>query len=97
MIVEAQCVRTRWGVYRAEKLIGAKNLGFPAIQLCVPVGIIAVEQDDVPGPGKMGRHCHPIGLAFADFNPTCGTRALDGGRGAGVCGQDHVLQGIECR
>ena len=86
MIVEAQCVRTRWGVHRAEKLIGAKNLGFPAVQRCVPIGIETVEQDDVPRPGEMGCHCHAIGLAFGDFNPTCGTRALDGGRGARVRG-----------
>jgi len=97
MIVEAQCVRTRWGVHRAEKLIGAQHRYFPAINRRVPIGIEAVEQDDVPRPGKMGCHCHPIGLTFGDFDPTCGTRALDGGRGAGVCSQDHVFQGIESR
>ena len=86
MVVEAQCVRTRWGVNRTEKLIGTKNLGFPAIQLRVPIGIVAVEQDDVPRSGEMGCQCHPIGLAFGDFNLTGGTRALDGGRGGGVCG-----------
>ena len=59
MIVEVQRVRTRWGVYRTEKLIGAKNLGFAAIQLCVPVGIVAIEQDDVPWPGKIGLAVSP--------------------------------------
>jgi len=86
MIVEAQCVRTRWGVHRAEKLIGAKNLGFPAIQLCVPVGIVPVQQDNISRSGDIGCQCHPIGLAFGDFNPACGTRALDGGRVARVRG-----------
>jgi len=86
MIVEAQCVRTRWGVYRTEKLIGAKNLGFPAIQLCVPVGIIAVEQDDVPRSRKIGVQHYSVRVPFRDLNPACGTRAVDGRRGAGLCG-----------
>jgi hypothetical protein len=61
MIVEAQCARTRWGLYRREKSIGAKHLGFPAIQLCVPVGIVAVQQDNISRSGEMGGQCHPVG------------------------------------
>ncbi len=55
MVVEAQCVRTRWGVYRTEKLIGSQHRHFTAINPGVPIRIVPVEQDNVSRLGKIGR------------------------------------------
>ena len=80
-------VLTGLSVHGPEELIGSQHRYFPAINPRVPIGIITVEQDDVPRTGKVGFQRHRIRLAFGDFNLTCRAGAVDGRRVAGVCGQ----------
>ena len=68
MIVKAQSVLPCGRVYRAEKLIGPQHRDFPAIERGMPVGVVAVEEDDITRAGESSPQRHGIRLALRDLD-----------------------------